>query len=167
MNNLVKNIFTTIIAITLLIGTAGFQIFKHMCSTHNFSEVSLVEIPQCEEDHFIKAESDDCCKVEEIEETDCCESRLITKQIIQFSASETECCGSDLIEKRIDENIYPPSEKRQLKIDSEPVQIIKIIETECRISESSYQINDDLPPPKFGKELLNTLHQLKLDSPSC
>ena len=79
MKRIVKNIFTAIVALTLLIGTTGIQLYKHNCAAHNFSAVSLFEAPVCEKDHQVVEETDDCCKteVEEINEPSCCESCLL------------------------------------------------------------------------------------------
>jgi hypothetical protein len=70
LKSFVKNIFTTIVALTLLIGTAGIQVYKHTCAAHNFSAVSLFETPVCEKDHQIVEETDDCCKAETKEITE-------------------------------------------------------------------------------------------------
>ena len=42
--------------------------------------------------------------------------------------------------------------------------------TEIEILQSKENLilqNNDLPPPKFGKQLLQTIHQLKIDTPIC
>jgi len=169
LKSLVKNIFTTIVALTLLIGSSGFQVYKHTCATHNFSAVSLVEIPVCEKDHQISNESDDCCKVtvEEITEPSCCESEPINKSnSISITSQEIECCVSTIEGLQIQDNLFPPAEKN---INLELITVlVPFIQNSIQQTEQNLVLqNNNLPPPIFGKTLLQTIHQLKIDTPIC
>ena len=169
MNSLVKNIFTTIVALTLLISTTGIQVYKHTCASHNFSDVSVIETPECEKDHQVWEESDDCCKIEEeIIQSNCCDLEPIAKsELIIITSQEVTCCTSSVESNLLESSLFPPSEKKILI-----VELITVSDsfTEIEILQSKEKLllqNNDLPPPKFGKQLLQTIHQLKIDTPFC
>lgn len=168
MKNLTKNILTAILAITLLIGTTGLQVYKHICLSHNFAGVSLLETPQCEKNHSAVAETDDCCKVEEVEPVSCCESESFTENyLVNYDSQDKDCCVSIVDSKKIDENIYPPIDKKNISIE---LSVITSIDTKEIINQSAVfatSTSNDLPPPIFGRELLQTIHQLKIDTPVC
>ncbi len=170
LKSLVKNIFTAIVAFTILIGTTGFLSFKHSCSIHNFSAVSFIETPVCEKDHQIIEEVDECCKPEakEIVESSCCESEPIDQSNpVSFTSQELKCCISSIESNEIQENLFPPLDKKI--ISSEFVTaLIPFIENGNQQTKQIFVLqNNNLPPPKFGKQLLQTIHQLKIDTPIC
>lgn len=168
MKSLTKNILNTILAITLLISTTGLQVYKHICLSHNFSGVSLLETPQCEKNHSAVTETDDCCKIEEVEEVSCCEAESTEEfYTVSFTSDESKCCSSVVDSKKIDESIYPPIDKKEISIELSAITSIDTYETINKTSKLACSIGNDLPPPKFGRELLQTIHQLKIDTPVC
>jgi hypothetical protein len=170
LNSLVKNIFTAIIALTLLISTTGFQVYKHICVSHNFSEVSLVETPTCEKDHQIVEETDDCCntELEKTVEPGCCESESIDySNSVSITSQEIECCVSTIEGSQIQDNLFPPAEKKNLTLELFTA-LVHSLEIEIQQTEQNLVLqNNNLPPPIFGKTLLQTIHQLKIDTPIC
>jgi hypothetical protein len=169
LNHVVKNIFTSIVALTLLISTTGFQVYKHICATHNFSAVSLIEIPVCVKDHQIVEEIDDCCKaeVEELIEMSCCESEPVNKSnSVSITSQEIECCVSTIEGIQIQDNLFPPAEKNE---NLELITVlVPFIQNSIQQTEQNLVLqNDNLPPPIFGKTLLQKIHQLKIDTPIC
>jgi hypothetical protein len=170
LKSLVKNIFTTIVVLTLLISTTGFQVYKHICSTHNFSAISLVEIPVCEKDHQISKESDNCCKVyvEEVTEPSCCESETNDESnSVSITSAEIKCCIKSIGSIQIHDNLYPPVEKKIISVELLKF-LISFIDTDLPESEQNLVLqNNNLPPPIFGKTLLQKIHQLKIDTPIC
>jgi hypothetical protein len=168
LKDLIKNILTTILAITLLIGTNGLQVYKHICLSHNFAGVSLLETPQCEKNHSAVIETDDCCKIEEVVEYSCCESENSAENYpVNYTSQYEDCCVSIVDSKKIDESIYPPIDKKNISIE---LSVIILIDTKEIINQSSVFTTstlNHLPPLKFGRELLQTIHQLKIDTPVC
>lgn len=168
MKNLTKNILTAILAITLLIGTTGLQVYKHICLSHNFAGVSLLETPQCEKNHTDVVETDDCCKIEEVVEYSCCESENSAESYpVNYTSQDEDCCVSIVDSKKIDESIYLPIDNKFISVG---LSVITSIDTKEIVNQSSVFTNsnlNDLPPPKFGRELLQTIHQLKIDTPVC
>ena len=170
MKIIVKNIFTTIVALTLLIGSTGFQLYKHTCMAHNFSAVSFIETPVCQKDHQVVVETDDCCKevVEEIAEPSCCEADPIDEENpVSISSKEIECCISSIEGNQLQDIYLTSAEKKNLTLELFTA-LVPFIEKEIKQTEQNLIIRDnDLPPPKFGIQLLQTIHQLKIDSPIC
>jgi len=169
LKSLVKNIFTTIVAITLLISITGFQVYKHTCAFHNFSAVSVIETPECEKDHQVFEETDDCCKAEEVKsEISCCETQQIDESNpYSFTSEEIKCCVSSIENSQIQDELFTFTEKKILIVESitlsDPFTEIEILQSK----ENLLLQNNNLPPPKFGKQLLQTIHQLKIDTPIC
>lgn len=169
MKKSIKNIFTSIVVIALLFSSFGFDIYKHTCTTHNFSAASFIDIPQCEKEHSETEVLDDCCKmeVEESVELDCCEFQPIDKSNqISLSSSDVSCCVSTFERFDINENLFPPVEKKNILIDFICV-IVPIDQIENQKTGQITFTNKDLPPPLFGKKFLQSIHQLKLDTPIC
>lgn len=167
---MIKNILTTIVAITILFGSLGLDIYKHTCTTHNFNGASFIEIPECEKNHSETEVLDDCCKmeVEEPVEQNCCESQPIDKSnSVSLSSSDVKCCVTSFERFDINENLFPPVEKKNISIDYVSI-ILTINETLNSKSENKfYTNNNDLPPPIFGKKFLQSIHQLKIATPFC
>ena len=169
MNKTLKNIFTSIVVIAILFSSFGFDIYKHICITHNFNTASILEIPECEKDHSDYKVVDDCCKteVEEIVESDCCQSEPIEEaNPIALSAMDVKCCFTSFERISLNENLFPPVEKKNILIDFIFV-IVPIDQIENQKTEQITFTNNNLPPPLFGKKFLQSIHQLKLDTPIC
>lgn len=170
MKSIVKNIFTTIVALTLLIGALGFQVYKHTCSAHNFSAVSLIEIPVCEKDHQLVKEVDDCCKpeTEETTEPSCCEDEPIDESnSVSITSQELKCCITYVQSSQIQDNLFAPIEKKILNLEL-TTSFSPLFENELSQTQQNLVLqNNDLPPPTFGKQLLQSIHQLKIDTPIC
>lgn len=168
MKSIVKNISSAILAITLLIGTTGLQVYKHICLSHNFAGVSLLETPQCEKNHTDTAETDDCCKIEEVVEYNCCESENSAQNFpVNYASQDEDCCVSIVDSKKIDDNIYPPLDKKEISFEITTITTIGTEERSNQTSILTHTKSNDLPPPIFGRELLQTIHQLKIDTPVC
>ena len=168
MKNLTKNILSATLAIALLIGTTGLQVYNHICLSHNFARVSLLETPQCEENHTDVNETDECCKIEKVVENSCCESERTEKNYpVNYASQDEDCCVSIVDSKKIDESIYPPLDKKEISFEITAITIIDIEERAYQTSILTRTKSNDLPPPIFGRELLHTIHQLKIDTPVC
>lgn len=128
-----------------------------------------METPSCEKDHQLVEEIDDCCKIEvEIIQTNCCESEPIAKSdLIIITSSEVTCCTSFIENNQLESSLFPPAEKKISLLENYFVVIpLNIIELQNSIP-AIVIINIDLPPPLFGKHLLQSIHQLKIDTPIC
>lgn len=163
-----KRIEILLLIIVLLVSTTGLQVYKHICLSHNFAEASVLETPQCENDQVVVVKTDDCCKIEEVVEYSCCESENSKDNYpVTYSASNTECCVSIVDNKKIDDSIYPPIDKKSKSLEISVISSIDTKETESQFSIFTNSTLNDLPPPIFGRQLLQTIHQLKIDTLVC
>jgi hypothetical protein len=165
----IKNIFVSIVVIALLFSSFGFDLYKHVCTTHNFSAASFLGIPECEKDHFNSNDLDDCCKSEsdEISKQDCCDSETVGQSNpITLSSIDLKCCFTSSEKVTLNDYLFPTIEKKNLSIDLISV-IVPIDQIENQKTEQITFTNNDLPPPLFGKKFLQSIHQLKLDTLIC
>ncbi|HSW55432.1 MAG TPA: hypothetical protein VLH59_10095 [Ignavibacteriaceae bacterium] len=111
------------------------------------------------------SECSDC--VEEKEETFSCCSMEEPEFETQIKSEYSTCCIDEFDYKKIEDNFFQTITSNLIPITSviSALYLFSIdSQSENKFSE---QTNYDLPPPKFGKQLLNTIHQLKLDLPFC
>ena len=145
-----KRISILILTILFVVSTTGLPFWSHYCEM--MGKKSLSECQTCAEE---KEETFSCCSMEESDFE------------IQLKARESNCCIDEFDYKKIEDNFFQ-------SITSNLIPITSVI-TELHLSTLDFQnenkfaqqTNYDLPPPKFGKQLLNTLHQLKIDLPVC
>lgn len=170
MKSIVKNIFTTIVALALLISSTGLHVYKHKCVEHNFSAVSLIETPECNSGHQVVEVSDECCKTEidETTEQSCCEVEPIDElNPVSITSQEIKCCITSIESSRLEDILFTSTEKKNVTVDLFTA-LVPFIEIEILQTKQNLIIrNNDLPPPKFGKQLLQLIHQLKIDIPIC
>lgn len=153
----------------MILGGNGIELFKHICLSHSVNTVSILDKPEC--NHESKYDIiHNCCGVEEVvvAETSCCENDNIFSKSDLISISNSDnCCESFSELKKIEELLFPPAEKKLLTNLSH-----FIVSQEIELSENSSQIdinfqNKNLPTSFFGRSLLNLIHQLKIDTPTC
>jgi hypothetical protein len=145
-----KKISILTLTILFVVSTTGMPIWSHYCEM--MGKKSLSECQACAEE---KEETFSCCSMEESDFN------------IQLKAKESKCCIDEFDYKKIEDNFFQT-------ITSNLIPIASVI-TELHLSTLDFQSenkfarqsNYNIPPPKFGKQLLNTLHQLKIDLPVC
>jgi hypothetical protein len=145
-----KKISILTLTILFVVSTTGMPIWSHYCEM--MGKKSLSECQACAEE---KEETFSCCSMEESDFE------------IQLKAKESNCCIDEFDYKKIEDNFFQ-------SITSNLIPITSVI-TELHLStldlqkenKFAQQTNYNLPPPKFGKQLLKTIHQLKIDLPVC
>jgi hypothetical protein len=147
-----KRILTIGLTILFLVSTTGLPVFYHYCEM--MGKKSMTECEMCE------------TEVIEIDESSCCAESQPQYQV-KLSDSHSRCCIDNFDYKKIEDNLFQTLTANQLSINS--VIIVEILSSLDLQSENKFseQINYNLPPPKFGKELLKKIHQLKIDLPVC
>ena len=143
-----KKISILTLTFLFLVSTTGMPIWSHYCEM--VGKKSLSECQACTEEKEVVFS---CCAMEEPDfET-------------QIKSENSTCCIDEFDFKKIEDNFSQSSNivivPFSVWIDEGSLGTIKS-EMEKKYSQNS---NYNLPPPKFGKELLNTIHQLKLDLP--
>lgn len=168
MKRIIKNITTTIVVIAVLLSTLGLQIYSHSCKTHNFFASSFIEKPECEKNHSPVVVVDDCCKIEETEETSCCDVETgFNNHGPVIKSKDFSCCETTIQQSNSVDNLFIQADKKIVytNIDLNFTEISKVLDQQ---SEQKLRISfSDIPPPLFGKVLLKSIHQLKLDIPFC
>ena len=145
-----KKISILTLTILFVVSTTGMPIWSHYCEM--MGKKSLSECQACAEE---KEETFSCCSMEESDFE------------IQLKAKESNCCIDEFDYNKIEDDFFQ-------SITSNLIPITSVI-TELHLSTLDFQkenkfaqqTNYNLPPPKFGKQLLHTIHQLKIDLPVC
>ena len=145
-----NRISISILTLLFLVSTTGMPIWSHYCEMMGKKSLS-----ECGD-----------CKIEEVEVTSCC-SETITDEQLQYSSSSSNCCIDEFDYKKIEDNFFQ-TVSSNLITNNLIIAELNLTTLESQDEDKySQNSNYDLPPPKFGKELLNTIHQLKLDLPVC
>lgn len=145
-----KRISILILTILFVVSTTGIPIWSHYCEM--IGKKSLSECQACAEEN---EETFSCCSMEEPDYD------------IQMKAENSSCCVDEFDYKKIEDDFFPTISTNTISVTTviSELQLTSLdFQSENKFSE---QTNYNLPPPKFGKQLLNTLHQLKIDLPVC
>jgi len=145
-----KRILILTLTLLFLVSTTGMPIWSHYCEM-----IGKKSLSECGD-----------CKIEEVEISSCCSEMTLENQL-QYASENSNCCIDEFDYKKIEDNFSQSTNTVliSLSLNFAESNLTTIeSETEKKYSQNS---NYNLPPPKFGKELLNTIHQLKLDLPVC
>jgi hypothetical protein len=137
--------------VLFLVSTTGLPIWSHYCEMMGKTSTSECEM----------------CKVEiEKVESSCCSEEL-DEDFIKLTSEKSDCCVDNFDYKKVEDD-FSQSLATNLLNCNIVFTTHNILSVDSQKEETHSQNNNyDLPPPKFGKELLNTIHQLKLDLPVC
>lgn len=140
--------FIPLIAISFLVSTTGLPIWSHYCEM-----IGQKSLSECGD-----------CKIEEVEVTSCC-SKTIPYDQLKYSSSNSKCCIDEFDFKKIEDNFSQSNITFSLS-NNIVIEDLNLDANDTELKKNhSQNSNYNLPPPKFGKELLNSIHQLKLDLP--
>jgi hypothetical protein len=145
-----KKISILTLTILFVVSTTGMPIWSHYCEM--MGKKSLSECQACAEE---KEETFSCCSMEESDFE------------IQLKARESNCCIDEFDYKKIEDNFFQSIPSNLIPIASVITELHLATLDFQKENKFAQQTNYNLPPPKFGKQLLNTLHQLKIDLPVC
>lgn len=145
-----KKLSIALLTFLFLVSTTGMPIWSHYCEM--MGKKSLTECGDC--------------KIEEVEIASCCSEEALTDQL-KFKSENSSCCFDEFDYKKIEDNFSQSSNTVVIFLSLIIADNnLTTIQSEAE-KKYSQQTNYDLPPPKFGKQLLHTLHQLKIDLPVC
>jgi hypothetical protein len=142
-----KKISILTLSLLFLVSTTGMPIWSHYCEM--IGKKSLTECEAC---------------VVEIE-TSCCSDELLNDQL-KFTTNNSKCCIDEFDYKRIEDD-YSNTLTLNFVTNLLVVETIKDFTAGTEQENKSSQNKYNLPPPKFGRKLLQTIHQLKIDLPVC
>lgn len=167
MKTIIKIFFSFYIIISLTLGSVGIELFRHVCLSHSFKSISIVDKPTCDHHNYQTNLVNDCCS-EVIKQTFCCEDydNFYSDSVLIITKSE-QCCESSSELKKIEELLINSFEKKVL-IRFVNFVNIQISDLSDSISELEFNNqNNYLPPAGYGRNFLNSIHQLKIDTPVC
>lgn len=157
MIRLIRHIVLGSLAVFIIAATGGYGLFQHYCSCDdNRAEIRLSESPVCDD-----SETNSCCPVQkDVNNTDCCPS--VPADRSGSPCQGDDCCSHIYTYLKTDQVNLIDGSKSSFKFYT-AYQVV-IAEKECISEIDGYlhlSVYDRLPPPKFGKELLYELSQLK------
>jgi hypothetical protein len=145
----------SILSLTLLflVSTTGLPVTYHLCEIMQKKSLSECEI----------------CLIEmkEIEES-CCDYDDNSDLVTQLSAAGSSCCTKNFVYKKIDDDFSQSANTNPAANNSAflilPPSFLSAGKTK---TDPSYLSKFNLPPLKFGKQLLQSINQLKISPPVC
>jgi hypothetical protein len=146
-----KRIAILSLVFLFLVSTTGLPVTYHLCEM--MGEKSLDECEMC------------AVEVEKVESSCCSEED--SDNLIQLSTLETTCCFESFELNKIEDD-FSLSVNTILILSN--VVIATIDQDNISLTEDklfTQQTSYNLPPPKFGRKLLQTIHQLKIDVSFC
>ena len=147
---MLKKIYIIGLIISFLFSTTGFSITQHICKM--MEEAS--------------AEQCNMCADTQIPETmACCEDENFIGEIIT-SGNFSDCCNTKVIDNKVEDEFSLSGSTKfftSIVVLSSSLSILESEKEGTNFHKNKY----NLPPPKFGKQLLQAIHQLKIDLPIC
>lgn len=158
MKKAINNLALLLIVTLVIMATGGFSIYHHICNCAGDTSASLFLEISC--DHESSTVSSSCCSVKE--NNSCCDTEPGEQD--KTACNDEDCCQTSSQFLKINDLFQHGFEKVSFK--SAPV-ISTLLALYISVDEHSTQslnlVFADLPPPDSGKQILLSLHQLKLD----
>lgn len=146
-----KKLSISVLTFLFLVSTTGLPVFSHYCEL--MGKQSTIECQGCTEEE--EAETFSCCSLDEQD------------YLIELNAETSTCCVDEFDYKKIEDEFFQIILSNIIPV-STVISEFQLTTLNSRDEKNISQFtNHDLPTPKFGKQLLNTIHQLKLDLPRC
>jgi hypothetical protein len=165
MKTVVRHIVTYFSALLIVAATGGISLIEHYCGCQNEQRSSLfTESVQC---HLEDNES--CCADKTYQTTDlCCSKDTGSEEKSQHHHSDHDCCSTVYSYYKTDQvNLKKPVTAPGKFFHSYVVLLVDS-RMDQESSGSVFGFRDAHPPPTaYGKDLLNLLHQRKLEAPPC
>ena len=148
---MIKNtIFILTLNLLFLVSTTGLPVTYHLCQM--MGQKSLYECNVCKAEMEIIGPS--CCGEEMMEYP------------VTISSDNPICCQDEFVYNKVEDDF-----SQSINLNTITNSVITILKPLVPGTESeekySHQNNYSLPPPKFGKQLLHSIHQLKINFSNC
>ncbi len=160
MPKVIKRIGIIFVALLLILATSGYSIYRHYCYCAGKTSASLFLEDKC--DHHVKATAASCCATKP-SVANCCAAES-AKAKAEKHIHSGKCCETSLIFLKISDTFNQSFEKISFKFITGFIQLLISADLQCdpQIEPAEKIYYADISPPLFGKELLYSLHQLKL-----
>jgi len=147
---MIKRTEILVLIFLFFISTTGLPVFYHYCTMMGENSLSECEM----------------CSIEVKKDSSCC-SEKVYENVQQISSNKSRCCVDQFDYKKIEDeffqNFNPNVKHFYLVVVTVNSSTLLLDEVETNLQQDDH----NLPPPKFGKQLLHTIHQLKIDIPIC
>lgn len=163
MITIIRNILVLILATIIIIASGGFNIYQSNCACDEnpTNTITLTE-QYCQ----LENEVTSCCANEIVSEPLCCTEKKIATDLINSNCNaQDNCCSSESTFFKTDIFDFPSTSHKSFEFIIAFVSVLNFsqkVDVQFIFSEVNYSF--DLPPPKYGKQLLFEINQLKLDS---
>lgn len=161
MIHVLKHILIGCLSIIMVAATGGFGLIQHYCACdHNAqSIVEQINIPEN------SADPESCCTTEkESHEETCCKDKPKQRKNAHHSCNSGDCCFIAYSYFKTDQvNLTDASNSDYKFILAYHAILHEGYRNTLAGIHRNIEYSDRLPPPKFGKELLLEIHQLKSD----
>ena len=152
-----KNIGLIFVISLLILATGGFSVFHHVCHCAGEMSSSLFTEVTCQDKHGEAS----CCSRNET--PSCCLPKAEEKKA--RTCHDKDCCQNSMQFFKISDSFQPGFAKISLKpfLVATPLNFVEVFEQNPQssiLNPRSY----DLPPPESGRQIIVSLHQLKLDT---
>ena len=152
MKLVLRNSFSFLLGVIVLISTSGFTVFKHICNTENTSQFSfIIEDFNCDHNGHEHVKALPAC----------CAENHTNKDV---TCEDGNCCDTESYTVKLDITLDQQKAPKKPILDMESAELVNHIESPSQLQEYRHIIlHNNLPPPLSGKALHIYLHQLKLD----
>jgi hypothetical protein len=148
-----------LIATLLVMATGGFSLYHHIC--HCAGEVSSSVFLEAGCDHAQDTEVASCCT--QVEAHSCCSDKPVHES--EKACHDDDCCQTSLQFFKISDSFQPGLENINLKPFQPVTPFMNLVVFEDIPIFSFLDLASfALPPPEAGRDILVSLHQLKLDT---
>ena len=155
MKTVLQNTGIIFLAALLIMATGGFSIYEHFCRCAGEKTASIFVEATCH--HESESSAASCCM---IAEHTCCGTEKTEK-----NCHDDDCCQTTETYLKISDDFNYQFDKISLKFIVSFVQILSGNSLLAVEQDYTLPVQDfnDIPPPLYGRELVNHLHQLKTD----
>ena len=161
MVKLLKQFLILTASLLIVLAGGGFGIYQHYCACDDINKFSaFIQTTDCHQN-----ETEQCCsEIENKVESNSCELQdtVSEKSHLDFSG-DSDFCSTEYIYLKTDIFDAVKSAKKEYKFIA---FFITVFATESEqlpaIENLAFCVRHNIPPPKFGKDLLVFTHQLKI-----
>lgn len=164
MKNILQQILIYLFSGIIVIASGGFGLVHHYCGCTEKENISILTETSCCYDGMENL----ACNSESVtESSSCCQVDIREKPVKSHTCNgKNDCCSSEYFYFKTDNFDLSGHHRINLDFDIAYTAIILEDQNLNRLTEGfTFPINNNLPPPEYGKELLFSIHQLKIATP--
>lgn len=158
--------FISFILILFFLSTTGVPQVIQQCNLTG--EKSFDVCAACSEEEHKEMES--CCEVEPVAEPSCCEDEATAASsetdgsCAVTTPADVSCCSDQVNLLKISDDF---SVSGSNKTGDQPLSVVTILDLSTGFESFTSKVSElhNIPPPLFGKDLLFSIHQLKIAAP--